>query len=132
MRYSFPDLAAGTWNIEVEMLCFVPMKQDVTLAAEAEIPAMELKLLPLEEIKAAAGPQAAPSPVQVAIRAPEAKFATDPKTGKPKEGSSAASGEYCWRVSARRRERIEIRGSSTIECDGRSGRSGHYRQRGFD
>ncbi len=70
--YSFPDLPDGVWSIEIEMLCFAPIKQDVTIGAEAAIPDWELKLLPFEEIKAQAGPQQAPSPVSVAINAPAA------------------------------------------------------------
>ncbi len=32
--YSFPDLPDGTWTIEVEMLGFSTIKQDVAIAAE--------------------------------------------------------------------------------------------------
>src|SRR5271168_2687507 len=41
--YSFPDLADGSWNIEVDMLCFAPLKQDVTVAAGAPASDWELK-----------------------------------------------------------------------------------------
>src|SRR5260370_1598758 len=54
--YSFADLPDGVWTIQVEMLCFAPIKQDVTIAAGSPTPEWELKLLPLDEIKAAAGP----------------------------------------------------------------------------
>ena len=74
--YSFPDLPDGVWTIEVEMLCFVPIKQDVTLGADAGIPDWELKLLPFDQIKAAAGPQQEP-PVSVAISAPATPAASD-------------------------------------------------------
>jgi hypothetical protein len=73
--YSFPDLPDGTWTFEIEMLCFVPIKQDVTVGSEAAIPDWDLKLLPLEEIKAQAGPQQAP--VSVAINAPAATPAAE-------------------------------------------------------
>ena len=33
--YSFPDLAEGTWSVQVEMQGFAPLKQDVTVAAGA-------------------------------------------------------------------------------------------------
>jgi hypothetical protein len=52
--YSFPDIADGVWNFEVEMLCFSPIKQDVTVAAGAPESAWDLKLLPFDEIKATA------------------------------------------------------------------------------
>src|SRR5580693_4883407 len=32
--YSFPDLPEGAWSFEIEMLCFVPIKQDVTIGSE--------------------------------------------------------------------------------------------------
>src|SRR6266852_4804664 len=31
--YSFADLPDGVWTIQVEMLCFVPIKQNITIAA---------------------------------------------------------------------------------------------------
>lgn len=74
--YSFPDLPDGAWSFEIEMLCFSPIKQDVTIGAEAAIPDWELKLLPIEEIKAQSGPSA-PSPVSVAINAPAAAAAPE-------------------------------------------------------
>src|SRR5580704_7331901 len=58
--YSFADLADGSWNIEVEMLCFATIKQDVTVAAGAPASEWELKLLSFDEIKATA--VAAPPP----------------------------------------------------------------------
>jgi hypothetical protein len=74
--YSFPDLPDGVWTIEVEMLCFVPIKQEVTLGADAAIPDWELKLLPYDQIQAAAGPQPE-APVSVAISAPATPAASD-------------------------------------------------------
>src|ERR1700691_4696219 len=60
--YSFPDLADGSWSIEVDMLCFATIKQDVTVAAGAPASEWELKLLPFDEIKATAvAAPAAPS-----------------------------------------------------------------------
>jgi hypothetical protein len=76
--YSFADLPEGAWTIEVEMLCFAPVKQDVTLAADAVIPDWDMKLLPLDQIKAVAGPIAPPVTTGVAVR--PAETGTD---GKP-------------------------------------------------
>ncbi len=76
--YSFPDLPEGAWTFEIEMLCFAPIKQDVTVGPDAAIPDWELKLLPLEEIKAQAGPQQAPAPVSVAINGPPAPESAEP------------------------------------------------------
>jgi hypothetical protein len=54
--YAFPDLADGTWKIQVEMLCFAPIAQDVAVESGAPGAKWELKLLPLDQIKAAAAP----------------------------------------------------------------------------
>ncbi len=87
--YSFPDLPDGGWTIEVEMLCFVPVKQDVTLGADAAIPDWEMKLLPLDEIRAQAGPQAAAAPAPgVAIRVADTAPAPEtPSAAKPAKKS---------------------------------------------
>src|SRR5208337_4364321 len=50
--YSFPDLTDGKWTIEVEMLCFSPIKQDVMIGPNTPGAKWELKLLPLDQIKA--------------------------------------------------------------------------------
>src|ERR1017187_4846194 len=42
--YSFPDLADGVWTIQVEMLCFATLKQEVGVAPSAPRPEWELKL----------------------------------------------------------------------------------------
>jgi len=85
--YSFPDLPDGVWTFEIEMLCFVPVKQDVTVGSDAAIPDWELKLLPLEEIKAQAGPQQAP--VSVAINAPATPAAESAPAKKSKKTAIA-------------------------------------------
>src|SRR3954454_11713029 len=36
--YSFADLPDGTWNLQVEMLCFATLKQEVAIAANAPSP----------------------------------------------------------------------------------------------
>jgi trimeric autotransporter adhesin len=54
--YAFADLADGNWNIEVQMLCFEPIKQEVAIAPNAPSPQWELKLLPFDQIKASAPP----------------------------------------------------------------------------
>ena len=74
--YSFPDIGEGVWAIDVEMLCFQPTKQDVTVGADAAIGDFELKLLPLEEIRAQAGPQA--PPLHIATAAPAAAPPPEP------------------------------------------------------
>jgi len=66
--FSFPDLADGSWSIQVDMTGFAPIKQDVTVAPDAPVVKWELKLLSLDQIRAAAKPvkmeaqPSAPSP----------------------------------------------------------------------
>jgi hypothetical protein len=50
--YSFPDLTDGKWSMEVEMTGFSIIKQDVVMGAKAPAAKWELKLLPLDQIKA--------------------------------------------------------------------------------
>src|SRR5438874_10338143 len=53
-NYSFADLADGVWTLQIEMLCFAPIKDEVAVAAGAPASLYSLKVLPLEELKAAA------------------------------------------------------------------------------
>ncbi len=50
--YSFPDLADGAWTIQVEMTGFASLKQEVAIGPNAPPGKWELKLLPLDQIKA--------------------------------------------------------------------------------
>jgi hypothetical protein len=50
--YSFPDLTEGTWTMHVAMLGFAAVKQDVVVGPNAPPAKWELKLLPLDQIKA--------------------------------------------------------------------------------
>ncbi len=99
--YSFPDLADGVWTLQVEMLCFSPLKMEVAVAPNAPSPEWELKLLPLDEIKAAAPPPA-PKAAQPAATVPAATPQADgaqaagptpslvAAQAAPKKGSKAA------------------------------------------
>src|SRR5580658_10494300 len=50
--YSFPDLADGTWTMQVEMSGFSPLKQDVGVGPGAPAVTWDLKLKSLSEIQA--------------------------------------------------------------------------------
>ncbi len=78
-NYSFSDLADGQWTIEIDMLCFEPLKQQITVGPGAEPGKFELKLLPLDRIGAVA-----PAPT-AAIPTPQeqAKNTTAPEAQKP-------------------------------------------------
>src|SRR5580698_7800940 len=73
--YSFPDLADGIWKIQVEMLCFTPINQEIGITPQAPSPQWELKLLSLDEIKASA-PPSAPRPAATATASAPAAAAT--------------------------------------------------------
>ncbi len=69
--YSFPDLADGMWNIQVDMLGFDTAKGEITAGPGATAPTWELKMLPLDQIHAEAQPLA-PPPKPVAAPEPAA------------------------------------------------------------
>jgi hypothetical protein len=87
--YSLDGLADGVWNLRIEMLCFAPIEREVTVALDAPAALWELKLLPLEELKAAAAtapPAAMPAaPPRVAVN-PETP-AAKPAKGKSKKAA---------------------------------------------
>ena len=58
--YAFPDLAEGVWAMQVEMLCFETLKKDIGVSADAPSPEWDLKLLPLDQMKAVAAPPLPP------------------------------------------------------------------------
>ena len=57
-NFAFSDLPDGAWQLEVEMLGFTPVKQEVTQGTGLPGPSFELKMLPLDEIKAETAPAA--------------------------------------------------------------------------
>lgn len=52
--YAFTDLPGGTWKIHIEMLCFSPIDDQLTVAANQPAGKWELKMLPLPAITALA------------------------------------------------------------------------------
>jgi outer membrane biosynthesis protein TonB len=61
-KYSFPDLADGNWTIQVEMLCFATVTREVSVAPAAPAQEFDLKLLPMDQIKASEPPPEKPAP----------------------------------------------------------------------
>jgi hypothetical protein len=86
--YSFPDLADGVWTIQVEMLCFATIQQEVAVAPDAPSPVWELKVLPLEEIHATATQPTAGQPVVAA--GGSVQPAKPAKKGANPKGTAAA------------------------------------------
>jgi hypothetical protein len=64
--YSLPDLTDGKWTIEVQMTGFSLIKQDVVIGPNAPAAKWELKLLPLDQIKAEIAGARHGSPLQPA------------------------------------------------------------------
>src|SRR5579872_536433 len=60
--YSFPDLANGTWAIEIDMQCFETIHSEVIINPSAPPARWDLKLLPMDQIKATEAPPEAPPP----------------------------------------------------------------------
>ena len=81
--YSFPDLADGTWTIEIEMQGFAAVEQKAVIGPNTPAGKWELKLLPLDQMKAAIKPLAAPA------EAPAPQAVTE-QTGPQKAPPSAA------------------------------------------
>ena len=66
-RIFFSDLADGVWTIQVEMLGFSAVKDEITVGPETKPSTWELKMLPLDQIHAEAqpiGPPPTPPPTQ--------------------------------------------------------------------
>ena len=87
--YSFADLADGVWTIQVEMLCFAPIKQEVAVASDAPSPVWELKVLPLEQMHASAMQPAAVQQAAAVAGAQPAKPAK--KAANPKSATAASN-----------------------------------------
>jgi len=84
--YFFPDLADGAWTIDIEMQCFSPLKQEVTIASNTPAVQFELKLLSLDQIMAQAKlVKVEPKPVITAAAAP-----APPKPGEAKPADTPA------------------------------------------
>jgi len=91
--YTFPDLADGTWKMRVEMLCFEPMEQEVAIKADAPAPPWDLKLLPVDQIKASAPPPANAAPaVSTSLSSqPSAAAAPQKKSAKARIAEAQAT-----------------------------------------
>jgi hypothetical protein len=85
--YSFPDLADGTWPVEIEMLGFAKLKGDTSTTS------WELKMLPMEELHTEVAhnePPPAPTAGSApAPAAPNAKAAANSKTPATPRGQQS-------------------------------------------
>ncbi len=86
--YRFADLADGSWTIDIEMLCFAPIKQAVTVGTgAAPAAAWEMKLLSLAEIRETTKPVLG----VVTAAAPVAKSEPVKPADGAKPGAAAAA-----------------------------------------
>jgi len=88
--YAFADLPDGAWKIHIEMLCFSPIDDQVTIAANQPAGKWELKMLPLTAITALANAvtvETKPAPTAVAAlpTAPKPKQAAPIDQPRPAE-----------------------------------------------
>jgi hypothetical protein len=94
--YTFPDLAAGVWSVEVQMLCFETVKKDVTIGPTAQPDTFELKALPVPPAIPSEKP-ATPVPGNVSTLAgqttPAAAVAKPAKKGGFQKAEVKASAE---------------------------------------
>ena len=87
--YTFNDLPDGAWTIDIAMLCFKPIRADVTISPTAPPGKWDLTLLPLEEIARLA--TLPPTPLPALAPAPAATKATNNtpvEIPKPSEDAS--------------------------------------------
>jgi trimeric autotransporter adhesin len=91
-RYYFPDLADGTWTIEISMTGFAPIKQDIAVAPNTPIGTFELKLMSLDEMRAAVKPMKAQDLPALASVVPATTLTTQPNTPAA-GGKTAANGK---------------------------------------
>ena len=87
--YTFPDLPDGAWTIQIEMLGFAPIRQEVTISPQTRIPEFELRMLPLSEIHAVAAPTPATTPAPAPIPSTPLAPAAAASTGKSRKAKNA-------------------------------------------
>lgn len=89
--FTFPDLANGTWTIEVEMQGFSPVKDQVAIAPNAPpAPPWELKMLPLDQMNAQVQTQVKPVPTVITPSIPPAGNGPAKPSGKLPAGAANA------------------------------------------
>jgi trimeric autotransporter adhesin len=88
--YSFANLADGSWAMRVEMQCFAPMERQISVGSGSAAAEWDLRLLPLDRVKASVGAPTPPPPPAVSD-ARHAKKAKLPKSVPPPAAINTAS-----------------------------------------
>ena len=92
--YSFPDLADGPWQIEIEMLCFSTIHTEITVSPATPAAKWELTLLPLDQISKLTTLPPAPLPTAPLAKRPAAPGSPNDQPAdipKPAEDASQSS-----------------------------------------
>ena len=100
--YSFPDLADGPFTVQVEMLGFSTVKQEVTTPTAQ----LELKMLPMDQIHAEVVHAAAPTPPPSATAAAPAAAASS--NGKPAAASNNGKSATAARPATNSFQRAQV------------------------
>ncbi len=94
--YRFADLPDGSWQLQIEMLGFAPIKQDVTVGNGLPGPNFQLKMQALDQIEAVAAPPPAAITVGPATTVTSTQGTTPAATQAPTKASNgkpAAAGK---------------------------------------
>ena len=92
--YRFADLPDGLWKIQIDMLCFEPLTNEVAVAPDSPSPTWELKAMSLEAIKAAAAGSTSAIAASVEKSVPAAQsvaVGTPPPASNPSLAAAAAA-----------------------------------------
>src|ERR1035438_6046688 len=87
--YAFPELADGVWNLQVDMLCFAPLKREIGISPGAPAAEWDLKMLPMDQIKPETPAPSAP-PTAAAAAAAAQPGATPAAATAPAAAAPAA------------------------------------------
>src|SRR4051794_21922000 len=121
--YSFPNLADGLWNIQVEMLGFAKKAEEVGVAPNAPSPTWDVKLLSPAELRTSlsGAPADAPKPVAPATEAPKAPAPATNAAAQPPARPQLNGGRQGG-------ERPSIRGAQQAQAGGRGGRGSGFQR----
>lgn len=133
--YIFPDLADGTWNLTVDMLCFVQQKREVIVATVPAATEWDLQLQPMETIRAAAGPAPTKAVFQRTEIAAAPEAAPPPPPDPKKPAPKAAQNKPAETVpdASQANDAFAINGSinnAAASPFGSSGAFGNFRKNG--
>lgn len=117
-NFLFPDLPDGTWQLQADMVGFSSARQEVATGTGLPGPVFQLKMLPLDQIEAAAAPAApasTPAPSTTSTTAPGA--ATPAPSAATPAPTTAAKGKTPAAPAATAFQRTNLNGSGAAPAD---------------